>query len=127
MKRLPGRVNRHGPGLSCCYFAAQADVYVSCNILVYYDEGNPKKSVAPDVLVARGIEKRGLDSLGLADKESLRFPVRSSTFSHCCAVPVLEPRGGPAPRRNRTLSISGGAQRRPLHAVVRPRIHGRTS
>src|SRR5207244_3000766 len=39
------------------HFAAQPDVYVSGNLLLYYEQGNPRKSVAPDVLVARGIPK----------------------------------------------------------------------
>jgi putative restriction endonuclease len=39
------------------HFAAAPDVYVSGNLLVYYERGNPKASVAPDVLVARGVGK----------------------------------------------------------------------
>jgi hypothetical protein len=39
------------------FFRDDADVYVSGNILLYYVEGNPKKRVAPDVLVARGVRK----------------------------------------------------------------------
>jgi Uma2 family endonuclease len=36
-------------------FAGQS-VYVSGNLLVYYEQGNPKKFVVPDVLVVKGIE-----------------------------------------------------------------------
>src|SRR5438128_1639401 len=36
-------------------FADQPDVYVSGNLLLYYVEGNPRKSVAPDVFVVRGV------------------------------------------------------------------------
>jgi Uma2 family endonuclease len=39
------------------FFRAQSDVYVSGNLLIYYVEGNPKKRVAPDVFVARGVKK----------------------------------------------------------------------
>lgn len=39
------------------YFRDQPDVYVSGNLLIYYVEGNPKKRVAPDVFVARGVPK----------------------------------------------------------------------
>jgi Uma2 family endonuclease len=39
------------------YFSAQSDVYVSGNLLVYYVEGNPAKSFAPDVFVVRGVPK----------------------------------------------------------------------
>ena len=36
------------------YFEEQPDVYVSGDLLVYYEEGNPRKSVAPDVFVVIG-------------------------------------------------------------------------
>ena len=39
-------------------FAHRKDVYVSGDLLVYYEEGNPRRSVAPDVLVAFGVEDR---------------------------------------------------------------------
>ena len=34
------------------------DVYVSGNLLIYYEEGNPRKSVAPDVFVVFGVGKK---------------------------------------------------------------------
>ena len=40
------------------HFNARPDVYVSGNLLLYYEEGNPRKSVAPDVFVVLGIEKK---------------------------------------------------------------------
>ena len=40
------------------FFQNQPDVYVSGNLLIYYVEGNPKKRIAPDVFVVRGVEKR---------------------------------------------------------------------
>ena len=39
------------------YFAAQPDVYVSGNLMCYYEEDNPKKSISPDVFVVRGAAK----------------------------------------------------------------------
>lgn len=39
------------------YFRDQPDVYVSGNLLLYYEEGNPRASVAPDVFVVFGIPK----------------------------------------------------------------------
>jgi Uma2 family endonuclease len=39
------------------YFAADPNVYVSGNLLLYYVEGDPRRSVAPDVLVARGVPR----------------------------------------------------------------------
>jgi Uma2 family endonuclease len=39
------------------HFAAEPDVYVWGNILLYYEEGNRHKHVAPDVLFVRGVPK----------------------------------------------------------------------
>lgn len=39
------------------YFQSQSNVYVSGNLLIYYVEGNPAKSFAPDVFVVRGVAK----------------------------------------------------------------------
>jgi Uma2 family endonuclease len=39
------------------HFEAVPNVYVSGNLLLYYQEGQPKKSVAPDVFVVFGVEK----------------------------------------------------------------------
>ena len=39
-------------------YAARRDVYVSGDLLIYYEEGNPRASVAPDVFVAFGVEDR---------------------------------------------------------------------
>lgn len=37
------------------FFRDAPDVYVGSNLLLYYVEGNPHKSVAPDVFVVRGV------------------------------------------------------------------------
>jgi Uma2 family endonuclease len=39
------------------YFAADPNVYVSGNLLLYFQEGDPRQSIAPDVFVVRGIAK----------------------------------------------------------------------
>ena len=39
-------------------YAAHRDVYVSADLLIYYEEGNPRASVAPDVFVGVGVEDR---------------------------------------------------------------------
>jgi Uma2 family endonuclease len=39
------------------FFRDDPDVYVSGNLLIYYEQGNPKKRVAPDVFVVRGVHK----------------------------------------------------------------------
>ena len=36
------------------HFGERPDVYVSGDLLVYYEEGNPRKALAPDVLVVFG-------------------------------------------------------------------------
>ena len=39
-------------------YAGRGDVYVSGDLLLYYEEGNPRVSVAPDVFVVFGVEDR---------------------------------------------------------------------
>jgi Uma2 family endonuclease len=39
------------------HFADQPNVYVCGNLLLYYEEGNPRKHVSPDVLVALDVPK----------------------------------------------------------------------
>lgn len=38
-------------------FAGREDVYVSGDLLIYYEEGNPRVSIAPDVFVVFGAAK----------------------------------------------------------------------
>ena len=40
------------------YYRDRKDVYVSGDLLMYYEEGNPQVSVAPDVFVVFGVEDR---------------------------------------------------------------------
>ena len=40
------------------YFRNDPDVYVSGDLLIYYEEGNPKRCVAPDVFVVFGARDR---------------------------------------------------------------------
>jgi Uma2 family endonuclease len=41
--------------------AADPDVYVSGNLLLFYEEGNRRKHVSPDVFLVRGVEKKRRD------------------------------------------------------------------
>ena len=41
-------------GILDVYYADRPDVYVSCDLLIYYEKGNPHRSVAPDVFVVFG-------------------------------------------------------------------------
>ena len=47
------------------HFQDRPDVYVAGNIFFYYEEGQPSKVVAPDVLVILGAEKRKRHSVKL--------------------------------------------------------------
>ena len=40
------------------YFAEMLDVYVSGNLMMYYEEGTPSKAVSPDMLVTFGVGKK---------------------------------------------------------------------
>lgn len=40
------------------YFQAAANVYVSGNLFIYYEQGNPRAVVSPDVFVIFGVEKK---------------------------------------------------------------------
>ena len=40
-------------------FAHRADVYVSGELLIYHEEGNPRASVAPDTFVVFGADTAG--------------------------------------------------------------------
>ena len=40
------------------YFRNTNDVHVSGNLLMYYEEGNPRKSISPDVFVTFGVSKK---------------------------------------------------------------------
>ena len=42
------------------YFRGIPDVYIAGNMLLYYEEGNPRKSVSPDVFMVRGLSKKEL-------------------------------------------------------------------
>ena len=42
------------------HFRGFVDVYIAGNMLLYYEEGNPRKSVSPDVFMVRGLSKKDL-------------------------------------------------------------------
>ena len=48
----------YGIGALTRHFRDRRDVYVSGDLLIYYEEGNPRVSIAPDVFVVFGVEKR---------------------------------------------------------------------
>jgi Uma2 family endonuclease len=40
------------------YFKSRPNIYVSGNLFVYYEEGNPKASISPDVFVIFGVSNQ---------------------------------------------------------------------
>ena len=42
------------------HFAGDPNIYVSGNLLVFYERGDKRKHVSPDVFVVRGVPKRPL-------------------------------------------------------------------
>ncbi len=40
------------------YFSSCTDIAIAANMMVYYDKGNPKKWLAPDVFVCFGVENK---------------------------------------------------------------------
>jgi Uma2 family endonuclease len=55
------------------YFADRPDVYVSGNLLIYYEEGNPRVCVSPDVFVVIGRPKEKRSSYRVW-KEADKYP-----------------------------------------------------
>ena len=49
------------------WFIERPDVYIGCDMFVYYEEGNPRASVVPDVFVAVGAVKDELREGGWRD------------------------------------------------------------
>ena len=48
----------YGIGALTRHFKGRPDVYVSGDLLIYYREGDPRTSIAPDVFVVFGVEDR---------------------------------------------------------------------
>ncbi|GAC1466528.1 MAG: hypothetical protein NVSMB9_07170 [Isosphaeraceae bacterium] len=51
------------------HFAADPDVYVWGNLMLFYEQGNPRKHISPDVFVVRGVPKEPPRDLYLVWKE----------------------------------------------------------
>ena len=60
MRRLPGAPATATVSLIEMldeYYRAQKRVYVSGNLLIFYERGNRRKHVSPDVFMVKGVEK----------------------------------------------------------------------
>lgn len=55
------------------HFQHESEVYVSGNIFVYYQQGDPKSVISPDVLVSFGIEKKKRKSYKIWEEQG-HFP-----------------------------------------------------
>ena len=40
------------------FFASRSDITIGANLMIYYDKGNPKRWLAPDVFICFGVEKK---------------------------------------------------------------------
>lgn len=63
------------------HYAEVPDVWVGGNLLLYFEKGNPAKSVSPDVLLVRGVEKwdRNVFLLWEENPPTLVFEITSRT------------------------------------------------
>ena len=41
------------------HYRGRLDAFVGANLMMYYEEGNPRRSVSPDVFVTLGVEEVG--------------------------------------------------------------------
>ncbi|HEX7180456.1 MAG TPA: Uma2 family endonuclease [Thermoanaerobaculia bacterium] len=67
------------------WYGGDPDVYVAGNLLVYYVEGDPRFSVAPDVFVVKGVPSRDRDVYKLWEEghpPSLVIEVTSNSTRH---------------------------------------------
>lgn len=55
------------------HFQSRPDVYVSGNICFYYEEGNPKAYLAPDIFVVLGLPKRKRQTYKVWEEDG-KFP-----------------------------------------------------
>ena len=67
------------------YFRQRPDVYVSGNLLIYYEEGNKDASVAPDVFVVIGVPKPSASDLGRGEQTLVDSSVRACWQIGCGA------------------------------------------
>ena len=64
------------------YFRDDPHVYISGNLLLYYEEGNPRRSVAPDVFVVKGISSGRVSTSGRLRADPMRRrPLRPARYA----------------------------------------------
>ena len=75
------------------YFQQRADVYVSGNLFIYYEEGNPEAVVAPDVFVVFGAPKHRRSSYMLWNEPKAPDFVMEITSRRTCSQDQEPKRG----------------------------------
>ena len=98
------------------HFRSRRDVYVSGNLLLYYQEGNPRAVVAPDVFVVLGASN--------ADRSTYRLweEPKGPDFHHSAAIGrTRRPSGLAKPGRHRPLwNLQPGSAQPTRHLIRRP-------
>jgi Uma2 family endonuclease len=64
------------------FFAGRSDVYVSGNMLVYYEEGNPQRHLSPDAFVVFGVPNHDRETFKTWEEEAVPavvFEITSKT------------------------------------------------
>ena len=120
------------------HFRDRDDVYVSGNLLIYYEEGNPDAKVAPDVfVVARRAEQGPLQLSAVAGAQGARLRAGDHLAQHvprgpgeqAGAVPQTAGAGVLAVRSDQRLpgavTAGAGAGNRRVSATVREGVGGR--
>ena len=102
------------------YRERRSDVYVSADLLMYYEEGNPRVSVAPDVFVVFGVEDHAADELqGVGGRQGAGLRAGGGVAEHV---------GGGRGEEARHLRESGGAGVLPVRpdgrSTYTPRLAG---
>ena len=102
-------------------YADQADVYVSGNNFVYYQEGNPKKCVSPDCYVVFGVPKHMRDSY-MSWREGGRLP--SVVFEFTSRKAAGEDTDTKRPLYENVLQIAEYFLFDPTGDYLEPRLQG---
>ena len=98
------------------YFQGRQDVYVSGNLFIYYEEGNPQAAVAPDVFVAF-VFARAADGppmpLAAVRRPAGDFPVEITLDDSRSMLPSLKLSGFDAVLVGARVSAGGGPLAQP--------------
>ena len=99
-------------------YADVMDVWVGGNLFLYYQKGDPKKNVAPDVLLAQGVAKRDRDVYFLWEEKppALIFEITSRK--------TRREDTGPKPQLYERLGVAELVLFDPYGDYLNPRLQG---